>query len=248
MLINLKSKNIIITGGTSGLGLEIAKFLEPFNNVFIIGNKNSKKIKNLNKFKNSNIFKTDLTNSSKTEKIFRKINHITGKIDIILCFAGNSKPVLFKYINSTHWLESFKCNFLTATNTIENYDKVFKKKKTKIILISSICAQDKLNCSKPYSMSKSALNFYCKNVSKDYSEKGIFINTISLGNIYNENGLWGKKLKKNKAGVMKSIKENVPLKRFGKISELYNIIEYLCSEKSSFHLGSNFIMDGGQIL
>ena len=129
MLINLKSKNIIITGGTSGLGLEIAKFLEPFNNVFIIGNKNSKKIKNLNKFKNSNIFKTDLTNSSKTEKIFRKINHITGKIDIILCFAGNSKPVLFKYINSTHWLESFKCNFLTATKTIENYDKVFKKKK-----------------------------------------------------------------------------------------------------------------------
>ena len=42
MDIDIKDKNIIITGGTSGLGFSISKLLELNNNIFVIGNKNSK--------------------------------------------------------------------------------------------------------------------------------------------------------------------------------------------------------------
>lgn len=248
MLTNLKDKNIIITGGTSGLGLSVSKHFEAKNNVIIVGNRNYRKVKNSKKVINSNIYKTDLTNNTQTEQMFKKIKLRYNKIDLIVCFAGISKPIKFKDIGPSHWLNSFKANFLTATNTIESYDKTFKKKKTKIILISTICAQDKMNCSVPYSVSKAALNFYCKNISKEYSQKGIYINAVSLGNIYTKDGLWDKKLRLNRSKVINSIKKNVPLKRFGKINELINIIEYLASDNSNFHLGSNIIMDGGQTL
>ena len=131
MLTNLKDKNIIITGGTSGLGLSVSKHFEAKNNVIIVGNKNYRKVKNSKKVINSNIYKTDLTNNTQTEQMFKKIKLRYNKIDLIVCFAGISKPIKFKDIGPSHWLNSFKANFLTATNTIESYDKTFKKKRLK---------------------------------------------------------------------------------------------------------------------
>lgn len=246
MDIDIKDKNIIITGGTSGLGFSISKLLELNNNIFVIGNKNSNRVKK--KLGGSKIFKADLTNPVKTINIFKQIKKKVKNIDIIICFAGKSKPIKFNKIKSNHWLDSFNHNFITTTNTIESYDKIFNKKKTKIILVSSICASEKLNCSEPYALSKNALNFYTKIVTKKYSLKGIYINTISPGNIFVKNGLWDKKIKKNKRKIFSNIKKNVPLQRFGNIDELMNLINYIVFSKSEFHLGSNFILDGGQSL
>ena len=88
------------------------------------------------------------------------------------------------------------------------------------------------------------INFYYKDFQKNLSIE--FIEFIRGEKKFN--GLWDKKIKKNKSKILSTIKKNVPLQRFGNIDELMNLINYIVFSKSEFHLGSNFILDGGQSL
>ena len=75
---------------------------------------------------------------------------------------------------------------------MEKYVKTFKYKKTKFIVFSSIVANKITNAPITYSISKCALNYYCK-IKKELAEFGIKINTISPGNILMKNNNWMKK-------------------------------------------------------
>ena len=63
-----------------------------------------------------------------------------------------------------------------------------------------------------------------------------------------KNSVWYKKIKKNKNKVDKIIQSNVPLKSFGMPDDIYNMIDYLISDKAKFINGSNFVIDGGQTI
>ena len=82
-------------------------------------------------------------------------------VDAIIICAGKSSKSADK-LNDKKFISSFKSNFLSVSNTIESYQKVYNNKPTKIIVISSIAALKVINAPVEYSVSKSALNHYCK--------------------------------------------------------------------------------------
>ena len=85
---------------------------------------------------------------------------------------GDSKP-------SNNTLENFKnsfdINFFSFVNLINSYLKIFGNQKTKIIAISSIAGIKPINAPIGYSVSKSALNYYSRIISKDLYKKRYFI-------------------------------------------------------------------------
>ena len=97
-----------------------------------------------------------------------------------------------------------------------------------------------------YSVAKSALNAYVKNISRPLAKLGIRINAVVPGNIIFEGSVWTKKLSENPQDVEKMLKNEVAMQRFGKPQEIANFVVFLCSEKSSFATGSLFVVDGGQ--
>ena len=121
------------------------------------------------------------------------------------------------------------------------------KSNAKIICISSISGTYISKSSIEYTVSKSALNTYVKKKSKLIG-KNYTINCVAPGNIMFKGSSWEKKIKLNKLAVEKQIAEHVPLKRFGKIWEIANLVSYICSDKSNFLNGSIFTIDGGQDL
>ena len=243
MNFNLKDKIVLITGSTSGIGKIIAeKFLEEKCHVIITG----RKTKNLeNKKKNQYVYNVDFENFNSVKTLKKKIKSKFKKIDVMVCNVGSGTGTRDLIIEKKNWNKSFNKNFNTFYNCFNIFFDIPNKKKSSIVVISSIAGLEALNAPIEYSVSKSALISYTKNISKKLSP-GMRINLVSPGNILMQGNNWYKKLSKDKKKVLQYINNNVPMKKFGKPEDVANAVLFLSSNFSSFISGSNLIVDGGQ--
>jgi 3-oxoacyl-[acyl-carrier protein] reductase len=235
-------KNYIICGASKNLGKYLAgKLIKESNSVIQISRSFKTNIK-------KNIFKCDLASYANTIKVLKKINKKFKKIDGIVITIGDSRRILNSSNISTNFQKSFIRNFYPIVSFIEIYLKVYQNKKTSIVVHSSIAGKENLGAPIEYSVAKKALNFYCQIMAKDLAKHKIRLNIISPGNILMNNNNWDKKLKFNKKKIMNYISENVPTKSFVKPEEIYKLCKFLLDEDLKSCVGSNFVIDGGQIL
>ena len=230
-------KKILIVGSSGNLGGYIFKEFSKKNFCLGIGRK-----KHINNFQCKDLSKSEI--NFETLKLIKQKN---SKLDAIIICTGKSKKDLNKNIDHK-FLNSFRSNLLTVSNTVESYQKIYKNKPTKIIVISSIAAVKIMEAPIEYSISKSALNHYCQIKAKELSKFKIRLNIISPGNILNKNNNWYLKKRINNKGVQNYIKKNVPLNSFCKPSQILALCKLLISNEGNFFQGSNIVMDGGQIL
>ncbi|RPG87075.1 MAG: SDR family oxidoreductase [Crocinitomicaceae bacterium TMED209] len=245
---SFKNKNVLVTGSSKGIGLAIAKkFISSRANVILTGRSNLSDIK-LTKKTNVNFFKGDLTNQNTIKLLYDfTVEKFKNSLDILVCNLGNGKYEAKMSYSEKEWQESFNLNFFSSIYTIQNFLKLLKKsEEPSIVCISSICAKSSLGCPIVYSSSKAALNNYVKNMSKLIGKLNIRINSISPGNIMFKNSTWEKKLNDNKKKVVRYIKNEVPLNKFGNPNNVADMVMYLSSSSANFTTGSNFVLDGGQ--
>ena len=236
------NKTVLITGASKNLGNYLTRFyLEKDFKVIGVTKKSKSKI-------NKDTYLCDLSDAKKTEKVFKKIKKKYKKIDLIISCAGISKKTYTKNETIKDWQFAFNNNFFCFTNLLDSYLKVYKKKSTKIIVISSIASNKITSAPITYSVAKSALNFYAQMKAKDLAKNDIKINILLPGNILMKNNNWSKKLKKNQNEVKKYIKTNVPLNKFCKPKQIAEMCDYLLSDSGDYITGSKFIIDGGESL
>ena len=122
-------KNILICGGSYGLGYEIAKnFLdEDKYNVIIISRKKHKlqSAKKKIKSKKLDYFVCDLSNENKVIGLMKILKRKYKTIDLVVSTAGASNMIGTGKENYKEWLRAFNSNFFLHTNTIESFVKFF---------------------------------------------------------------------------------------------------------------------------
>jgi len=233
-------KNILITGSYGYLGSYLKSFFLKKNfNVISVGRKNKKIVNNKN-----NYF-CDLSNETEVASVFNSLKKKYPKIFCIISCAGNSKKIYKKYETKKDWENSFNDNFYSFVNVLQFYLKYYKSSPTNIISISSIVDKTIINAPIAYSISKNALTNFCKIKSDELAKKKIKINVISPGNILIKNNNWYKKIKLNKASILKYIKKNVPMNAFSKKEDIADMCLYII-EKNRNITGSRFVIDSGQ--
>jgi len=235
-------KVILVCGASKNLGRFLAeRFSKDTHTVLKIS-------KSFNTDSRQDIYKCDLSLYSETALTMQIIKKKYKVIDAIIFTAGNSTSFFNKKNTDNNFLYSFKSNFFSFVNLIDNYVKTYSNKKTNIIAISSIAGIRPLEAPIEYSVAKAALNYYCKIKSKQLIQYGIKLNIISPGNILMRNNNWAKKIKINKKEVMKYILKNVPAGKFISPDEIYEICKMLITKDKLNFFGFNFVIDGGQTL
>lgn len=234
-------KKLLICGSSKNLGKFLAK---KFKKTYTIIELSRSFKTNIHK----NVFNCDLSDSKNTYETIKIIEEKNNSIDFVLFCAGDSTKNFRTNENVINIKKSLDSNFFVFVNFLESFKKIFSKnKQTNIIVISSIASTGKVDAPIEYSLSKNILNFYSKIMARQLIKNNIKINIISPGNILMKGNNWDKKIKKNKLKVNKYIKSKVPSNKFCSPTQIYNLCNLLMLNNGNF-VGSNIIMDGGQIL
>ena len=243
-------KNVVIIGGSKGIGLSISnKFLQEKNIVHIISRNRAKNLEEdlLEEIEGKVFFyNCDATKIDELSSVRKKIlNNSDSNIDIVVCNVGNGSGTN-KYIQDVdEWDKSWQTNFNSPVFSSRIFLDDLKTTKGVLLFITSIAGIEDLGAPVSYSVAKSAVESYSKILSRRLGPD-VRVNTIAPGNIFIQGGTWDKKLKDNPSAVKKMIESQVPMKRFGKPEEVSELAFFLCSDKASFITGSCFVIDGGQ--
>ena len=177
------SKNVWITGASSGIGKALAiKFAREGWQVAASARRENL-LRELNK-ENSNIhpFPLNVTNLENTKNVFENILKIKDGVDLCIFGAAVYDPNYEKEINEKKIREIMETNFFGVVNCIKTVEKYFKdKKKGHISIISSVAGYRGLPKSEGYGASKAALNNFVESLYLDFKNNNVRLTLISPG-------------------------------------------------------------------
>ena len=123
---------------------------------------------------------------------------------------------------------------------------MYKRQKWgRICHVSSISALE--NQGPPaYCAAKSALNAYVRSLGRFVAADNVILTSVMPGAVFTKDGYWDVAARERPAHVEKYLNERMAIRRFGRVEEISELVAFLCSEHSSFCVGSCVLADGGQ--
>lgn len=243
MDLNLKNKNILVTGGAHGIGLGIAKVLNEEGANVIICSRSvpSSEVKSLG----LDHFQVDVTDKNSISDFITEFERKYKSLDCLVLNVGSGKSRKAGDESLEDWDLMYEVNLKSALLPLKSLESMLADGGS-VVCISSICGIEYLNAPVAYSAMKSALQVMVKSYAHYFARKNIRINAVAPGNVMFKGSTWEEKIKNNKEAVLNMLNSEVPLKRFGTSAEIGNSVAFLLSDKSSFTTGEVLIVDGGQ--
>ena len=244
---DLKNKNIIITGASSGIGSELVKTFSNYKSNIILLSRNIDKMNLListikkNKGQSLKAYKLDVSIEADVINVFKKITNKYSTIDVLINNAGITSDNLLITMKTEQW------NSVINTNLNGCYycskaivKKMIKQKSGKIINISSIIGQIGNKGQANYAASKAGIIGLTKSLAKELASRKINVNAINPGYI-------NTKMTKDLSNK-NEFSNNIPLNRYGEPSEVAYLACFLASEKSNYITGQTINVDGGLVM
>ena len=246
MIVN---KNAIVTGGTRGIGKEIAKTLAKNGaNIAINYRKYNEEVENLVEELRSvgvkvSAIKCDVRNDEEVNNFIKEVKNNFGSVDILVNNAGITKDGLLLRMSEKDFNDVIDVNLKGTFNMTKAVSSIIIKQRFgKIINISSVVgvAGNAGQCN--YSASKAGVIGFSKSVARELASRNINVNVIAPGYINTDmtNGLSEK--------VKEEILKTIPMKKIGEPSEIANLALFLSSDLSSYITGQVINVDGGMVM
>lgn len=249
MNLELAGKSVLVSGGSRGIGLAIAKLFAQEGCAVAIAARHSQDLANAQKEIGDacSTYPADVTDSAACSKLIGDIEKAWKRLDILVTCAGSGSSVPPGQETAEEWQRVTALNLFSTTNLISAATPLLAQSApASIVCISSICGREALGAPVAYSAAKAALDAAVKGLSRPLAKKGIRINGVSPGNIYFPGGTWDRKMKENPDAVQKMLSTEVPLECLGTPENIADAVAFLASPRASFITGSNLVVDGGQ--
>jgi 2-keto-3-deoxy-L-fuconate dehydrogenase len=247
----LASHYVIVTGGSSGIGLSIVKLFHDQGAIIDILDVNQPndetKIALGLKDETVAFHEIDITNQERVKEIVSLIAIKRG-IGILINNAGIAHIGNAITTSQEDFQKIFDVNVKGSYNCMHAVLPFMEEQGNGVIVnMASIAATIGLSDRFAYSMSKGAILAMTLSVAKDFVKKGIRCNCISPARVHTPfvDGFLNKHYPGQQQEMFHKLSQTQPIGRMGKPDEIASLAFYLCSQQASFITGCDYPIDGG---
>lgn len=246
-LLDLTSKTAVVIGGTSGIGLAIARGLAQAGANVVATGRREEQVRSaaaeITTMGRKSLAQTcDVTDSDSIERLLTAMRAEFGSVEILVNSAGRTKRMPTLDFPEAEWNAILETNLNGTLRACRIFGRhMIEKKYGRIINIASLSSFVALFEVAAYSASKAAVASLTKSLAIEWAASGVCVNAIAPGVFRTDmNGALLDGTERGREFLMRT-----PMRRFGKVEELVGAAIFLGSDAASFVTGHVLPVDGG---
>lgn len=246
---NRKMKTILITGGTSGIGLACAAYLLDQNYKVIVTGRSETKLNQALEHLGGRALGqvADIANPKHTSALVDWLNANELTLDGVFLNAGVFQPAAFEASDEALFDTTMNINFKGAFFTAQQLVPLMRNPSS-LVFNTSIAVFKAFATAAVYSASKAALESIAKVLNLELANKGIRVNVLSPGvtrtPIQEKAGMTEEQIN----AMMEGIAQQSPLGRVVLPEDIAPVLEFLLSDRSLALRNQSLVVDGGSTL
>ena len=239
--MKLSNKIVLITGGTSGIGLEAAKLFREEGATVIVVGQNPDRLQSAASQLGDGVtlLRADVSKPADIENVVNQVREKFGRIDVLYANAGVYEFTPFGSITEKAYDRMFDINVKGVLFTVQQAAPLMADGGS-IILTGSVAGSKGFEADSVYGAPKAAIRSFARSLTADLKARKIRVNVLSPGPIQTPG--FDVFANDDVRNYMKSI---VPLGRIGDADEIAKAALFLASDDSSYVAGIELFVDGG---
>ena len=240
------NKTVLVTGGSSGIGLAAAKAFADEGARVVITGRDAAALEQAKTVLGSNVvaLRSDAGNLADAKALAASLAAQNLRLDALFINAGAAKFAPFPDVDEALWDQIFDTNIKGPYFQIQALLPLLNSGAS-IVINGSINARIGMPNTSVYAASKAAIISLAKTLSAELLPRGVRVNVLSPGPvatpIYGKLGLDAATLESTAA----QIQSQIPLGRFGTSEEIAATVLHLSAPESAYIVGTEIIADGG---
>lgn len=243
----MERKTAFISGASRGIGEAIAITLSKEYDV-IINYANSEAgakavLAKLDPSGKHKMMQCDVANEQDVKEMMDTIVKEYGHLDVVVNNAGITKDNLLLRMREEEFDDVIRINLKGTYNCIRHVARIMMKQRHgKIVNMASVVGLCGNIGQVNYAASKGGVIEMTKAVAKELAPRGINVNAVAPGFIQTA------MTDTLSEDVQANAKNNIPMKKFGSVQDVANVVKFLCSEDSDYITGQVIAVDGGMVM
>lgn len=247
MTYGFDGKVVIVTGGTSGIGLATAKaFADEGAFVFITGRRQDALDAAVTRIggKVTGV-RGDMGHLEDIDRLYDAVQQKHGQIDVVFANAGGGAFAPLGAITEEHYQSTFDSNVKGVLFTVQKALPLLRDGASIVLTASNVSAAGTPGLS-VYSATKAAVRSFARNWMLDLKDRHIRVNAVSPGvtDTAGLNHLFGGG--EQAEGTKSYLASQIPSGRVAQPEEIARTVLFLASDQASFINGIELYVDGGQ--
>ncbi|MFV9509900.1 3-oxoacyl-[acyl-carrier-protein] reductase [Tepidibacillus sp. LV47] len=245
----LTNKTAIVTGGSKGIGREIALTLAEAGADIVLNYHQSQQaaeevasqIEQLGR--QCLLVKADVSNSEEVNSLIDKALQYFGKIDILVNNAGITKDNLIIRMKEEDWDQVINTNLKSVFLTSKAVSRpMMKQRSGRIVNITSVVGILGNIGQANYVSAKAGVIGLTKTLAREFASRNITVNAVAPGFIETD------MTAKLSSEIQDSLLAQIPLARFGKPKDVAKVVKFLVSDDADYMTGQIIHVDGGMVM
>jgi len=243
----LNDKVAVIVGGTSGIGLAIAKGMAEAGADVVATSRRMDLVEAAaseieGRGRRSLRVSSDVSDRASLQNVLDESIRAFGKVDILVNSAGRTKRAPTLDFSEEDWNDIIDTNLTGTLRASQVFGRhMLERESGSIINIASLSTFVALYEVAAYSASKAAVASLTKSLAIEWASRGVRVNAIAPGVF--RTALNQKLLDETERG--REFLLRTPMRRFGNVDELAGVAIFLASDAASFVNGETIAVDGG---